>query len=225
MAGTMILVNTPIAHVVNPEDRVYITTLSQWEIAMSRLLDRLKNDHKHLKCLLDRLDQEMAYYRQDESRSPKLLVILDALDYIRTWPEHFHHPLEDRVFSMMHARSTDPELRDVIDRVRAQHKNLEALTQKLGADFNAIVNDQVVPIETVMQDYRRYIDLQLEHLACENQFILPMIDACLLPEDIAIIDKELDDQYREMGTQQLRNEYAELYHFVVDDQKEISQPV
>ncbi|GAA4650953.1 hemerythrin domain-containing protein [Kistimonas scapharcae] len=192
---------------------------------MSRLLDRLTNDHKHLKCLLDRLDQEMAYYSQDESRSPKLSVILDALDYIRTWPEKFHHPLEDRVFSIMHARSTDPELRDVIDRVVAQHETLEALTQKLDADFNAIVNDQVVPIETVMKDYLRYIDLQLEHLECENQFILPRIDTCLLPEDIAMIDKELDDQQREMGLQQLRNEYAELYHFIVDDQKDIPQPV
>ena len=192
---------------------------------MSRLLERLKNDHKHLKRLLDRLDLEMASYSEDDSRSPKLSVILDALDYIRTWPEHFHHPLEDRVFSMMCAHEIDPELREAIQRVMEQHESLEALTRKLEANFNAIANDQVVPIDTVMQDYRRYIDLQLEHLECENQFILPCIDDCLQPEDIAIINKELDDQKREMGMQQLRDEYADLYHFVVDDHQAHAMPV
>ncbi len=187
---------------------------------MSRLLERLKNDHKHLKRLLDRLDQEMASYSEDDSRSPKLSVILDALDYIRTWPEHFHHPLEDRVFSMMCTHDIDPELRDVINRVMAQHENLERLTRKLEADFNAIVNDQIVPIETLMQDYRRYIDLQLEHLECENQFILPRIDECLRPEEDAVINRELDEQKRAMGMQQLRDEYADLYHFVVGDHQE-----
>lgn len=61
---------------------------------MKQLLERLLQDHKHMTQVHACLKSEMAAF-VDLERWPDLPLLLDAMDYLRTYSDGFHHPLED----------------------------------------------------------------------------------------------------------------------------------
>lgn len=141
---------------------------------MPALYRQLVQDHVNLSRVLEVLTLAVEGYDADDWYHPNMPLILDALEYIRTYPEVFHHPLEERSFDyLLQNKLADPA---VIKEIRAQHNELEEATERLQQQFDAIANDCVVPTEELKENFSEYLTLQMNHLQTENEKIFPVLE-------------------------------------------------
>ena len=70
-------------------------------VVMHKIQRQLHTDHHHLHKLLNCLSHEIGCYDFDSKRAPDLAIILSALDYVRTYPDKWHHPSEDIIFNRL----------------------------------------------------------------------------------------------------------------------------
>ena len=140
---------------------------------MRALYQQLVQDHINLSRVLKALRRAVADYNEDDWFQPNLPLILEALEYIRVYPEVFHHPLEERAFDyLLQHNMADPK---VIEKIRDQHSELEEATGLLHQQFEAIANGCFVPMERIKRDFNHYLESQLDHLTTENEKIFPAL--------------------------------------------------
>lgn len=140
---------------------------------MPALYRQLVQDHVNLSRVLEVLQIAVEDYDADDWYHPNMDLILDALEYIRAYPEVFHHPLEERSFDyLLQHRLVDPA---IIAEIRAQHSELEEATERLQAQFDAIADECVVPQEELKANFAKYLTLQLHHLQTENEKVFPIL--------------------------------------------------
>ncbi|WP_426415639.1 hemerythrin domain-containing protein [Aestuariirhabdus sp. LZHN29] len=185
---------------------------------MQRLIKRLIEDHKHLSRVLSCLQREMYGFSGGED-PPDMGVILDAMDYIQNYPEAFHHPLEDRIYEQMASHISDPELLEMLERIKIQHSQLKELTRRLQNDFHAVANDQILPVDRLLTDFRAYDELLVEHMACENEHLIPAIEQYLGPAELEQITAELETRPDPMFGGQLLAQYEDLYNYLVESER------
>ena len=187
---------------------------------MTTVIDRIINDHQHIERLLNCLDSEVAGYREDTQHIPNLAVILEALDYLHNYPDAFHHPLESRLMARLRPRLTSREDRVQFDLIEDQHKQINALTQKLINEFNTIASDQIVPINLLLAEYALYSELQKDHMDIENTYMIPAMQKLLTPEDLAIVEDDLRQMSDPLFGSHLWEAYQDLYDYVVEWESE-----
>ncbi|WP_252178909.1 hemerythrin domain-containing protein [Endozoicomonas sp. 4G] len=183
---------------------------------MSLLIDRLVKDHEHLLRLLDCLDYEVSGYRDDSEHTPKVWLILDALDYLHHYPDCFHHPLESRLLSRLRPRLTDASQRAVMAEVEAEHKEIRQLTTSLIERFNALAMDQIIPVNQLLADYQKYVELQRTHIRKENRVLIPAMKAILTEEDFSQVGEALKGTPDPLFGSHTWESYENLYQFVVE---------
>ena len=183
---------------------------------MTTAIDRIVNDHQHMARLLDYLDYQMSGYREGSERRPQLKVIIDALDYLHHYPDTFHHPLESRLIARLKPRLASREQRVKLELIEAQHQQMMPMTARLLAGFNAVATGQVMPINLLLANYTFYSDLQREHMALENQFLIPALESMLLPEDLVQADDDLKQIPDPLFGPHLWLNYKRLYQHVLE---------
>ncbi|WP_034833528.1 hemerythrin domain-containing protein [Endozoicomonas numazuensis] len=182
---------------------------------MSLLIDRLVKDHEQLLRLLDCLDHEVSGYRDDSQHTPKVWLILDALDYLHNYPDSFHHPLESRLLSRLRPRLTDADQRAAIEEVEAEHEEIHQLTTSLIDRFSALTMDQIIPINQLLADYQKYVELQRAHIQKENRVLIPAMKTILTEEDFKLVNETLKDTPDPLFGSHVWESYENLYQFVV----------
>lgn len=141
---------------------------------MPALYRQLVQDHVNLSRVLEVLRIAVEDYQATDWYHPNMPLILDAFEYIRAYPEVFHHPLEERSFDyLLQHKMVDPV---VVDEIRTQHNELEEATERLQQQFKAIADDCVVAEEQLKQDFSDYLTLQMHHLQTENEKIFPILE-------------------------------------------------
>ena len=183
---------------------------------MTTAIDRIVNDHQHMARVLDYLDHQMLGYREGSERRPHLNVIIDALDYLHHYPDAFHHPLESKLIARLKPRLASREQRVKLELIEAQHQQMAPMTAKLLAGFNAVASGQVMPINLLLANYTFYSDLQREHMALENQFLIPALESVLVPEDLLLVDDDLKQMPDPLFGAHLWTTYKRLYQYVLE---------
>ena len=187
---------------------------------MTTVIDRIIHDHQHIERLLNCLDSEVAGYREDTGHIPNLAVILEALDYLHNYPDAFHHPLESRLMARLRPRLSSREDRIQFDLIEEQHKQINALTQKLINDFNTIASDQIIPVNLLLAEYTLYSELQRDHMRIENFYMIPAMQELLTPGDLAIVEDDLRQMSDPLFGSHLWEAYQDLYDYVVEWESE-----
>ena len=183
---------------------------------MTTVIDRIIHDHQHIARLLNCLDSEVAGYREENDRNPKVTIILEALDYLHNYPDAFHHPLESRLMARLRPRLTSRQDRVQFDLLEEQHKQITALTQKLINNFSTIASDQVIPINLLLAEYALYSELQKDHMEVENAYMIPAMNNLLTEEDLAVVEDDLRQMSDPLFGSHLWEAYHELYDYVME---------
>lgn len=187
---------------------------------MNPLLERLIQDHKHMSKVHACLEREMAALC-DAERKPDIFLLLDAMDYLRTYSDGFHHPLEDRAYARMRLLIKDDVfLLEMLDHIELQHAWLRILLRRLEGHFEAIVNDQATPLALLLGDYHAYIRTAREHIDCENKHLLPALDRYLLPADVQDIMSEVGVLQDPLFGGKRRDVYDRLYESIIARRRE-----
>ena len=140
-------------------------------------------EHVRFASLLDCIEQQMDAFHA--GRDPDFELLRDVVYYLHHYADRYHHPRENVAFARLVAR--DPLIGLVIGRVLQEHRVLENAGVTLLRYLDDILEDVVIPRETVEAAAATYLVYYRHHLAAEEAEILPRAARTLKPEDWAAV--------------------------------------
>ncbi|QFU21766.1 hemerythrin domain-containing protein [Shewanella eurypsychrophilus] len=133
------------------------------------MLARLNHDHKHIAILLKILKVKQSRLAQGEAVNFNL--IRDIVEYMQSYAEHSHHPLEDIIYSYYLKKTAQSE---TDDKLATQHQTLVDASASLMASLNLILSDVVISKDQLVLDLKSYVTQQEEHMRYEETEVFPL---------------------------------------------------
>jgi len=146
---------------------------------MHKLLERLHRDHGNLTRVLDLLTLQLDHFFAGEESNFDLKI--EMLEYLESYADQSHHPLEDRIFTQWLARA--PEKSELVERLRDQHKNLHRLTHTFRQSLENIMSGAVMSRQELDTQGREFVALQRQHLDLEETEAFAVINEVLTEDD------------------------------------------
>ena len=137
------------------------------------------DEHAHFLQLLGELQRELDVFHGAER--PNYELMLEVIRRLRELGDRQHHPREEAAFERLAAR--DPDMRLRLNRLRQEHRVIARAGEVLAEQLDAILNGAVVPrahVETAAATYLVYYG---NHIAKEEEDVLPRAAAALTPAD------------------------------------------
>ena len=141
------------------------------------MLTRLLVEHDHILKTLNLL--EMQFLDLCRGGTPDFSLMRSILEYIQEYPEQIHHPLEDKIFSILLERVDEVEL---IQELIAEHTELETETRKIRESLKLLETGAVSP-EDIMKLLSAFLIRQRQHMYIEEEKVHPLIESALTEED------------------------------------------
>ena len=156
---------------------------------MHAALRTLRDEHAALSALLRTLLLMLAQSRGG-GHPPDFAALRAMLFYVAEFPEKRHHRKESRLlFPLLRART--PLARSVLDRLDQEHDCGEARIRELEHALTAYEVLGAPRAEAFEQAARRYVAFYLEHMAIEEDTVLPLAERALTEDDWRQLDEEL----------------------------------
>jgi len=134
------------------------------------MLARLNSDHKHITILLNVL--KVKYRKLAEGEAVNFNLIRDVVEYMQSYAEHSHHPLEDIIYNYYLEKVSQE---DSPNKLADEHHQLIDASASLMATLNLILSDVVVSREQLVVDLKEYVALQERHMNYEDTVIFPLL--------------------------------------------------
>lgn len=144
------------------------------------ILETLYSEHRYISSLLDTLEREAL--RLKPGKIPDYHLMLDIVDYLTHYPDQYHHPREDMLFSGM--LDSDSSFQSELDRLLREHETLHHYNHELLAQLTAIADGRPVNRPELMGSITRYIAGYRQHVEYENKEIFPRAKGKLRASDL-----------------------------------------
>ena len=141
------------------------------------LIDAIKKEHVHLSGRIALLKDEMRVWSDKGEPDHHLLKLLAG--FFKTFPDEIHHKKEDYIYDAL-IRNGVLE-RDYLARLRSEHDEMSALTEKFSNDLGKLGNGQSTATLSVINNINGYVAMQELHMADEESQFLPLAES-VLPE-------------------------------------------
>ncbi len=141
------------------------------------MLARLLVEHDHILKTLNLL--EMQFLDLCRGGTPDYSLMQSLLVYIQEYPEQIHHPLEDKIYSILLERVDEVEL---IQEVMAQHTELEIKTRKLRESLK-LPESHIISSEEIKKQLSKILIQQRQHIYTEEEKLHPLIESVLTEKD------------------------------------------
>ncbi|MBN0986053.1 MULTISPECIES: hemerythrin domain-containing protein [Amphritea] len=178
------------------------------------VLNELHQDHVNLNKLLAVLGNKLEQLKQGEM--PNFVLLADAVDYITSYADAYHHPLEDQMYAFF-KDSGCPELDEAISQCVEEHKQLKKSSQDIIEAVDCILSDAVVPMDQFIEKLECFLDEQIEHLNLEEGTLFPLLDEVATDEQWEALKPELPTMSDPLFGQQQRQRYIDLYSELLRD--------
>ncbi|MGZ9897569.1 hemerythrin domain-containing protein [Shewanella gaetbuli] len=152
------------------------------------MLKRLMRDHQHIAMLLDILTNKNA--RLVEGEAVNFSVIRDIVEYMQSYAEHSHHPLEDITYHYYANKVGVPDS----EQLHHEHDKLAQVSGSLMYSLNMILSDIVISKEKLVNDLASYISLQVAHMQFEEKEVFPHFANSLDSDDWQIIERQCQEK-------------------------------
>jgi hemerythrin-like domain-containing protein len=140
-------------------------------------------EHANFSRLLDVLEQQLAVFHAGER--PNYELMLDIVNYLRHYPDRFHHAREDVAFARLAER--DPAMQVKINRLLQEHRVIAKAGDELLALLNEVADEAIVTRAEVEAAAATYLVYYRHHLGTEERDIMPRAGKLLTPEDWAAV--------------------------------------
>lgn len=141
------------------------------------MLDRLLVEHDQLAKTLNYL--EMHFMELCRGGRPDYSLMHSLLEYVHEYPEQIHHPLEDKIFSILIERTDETEL---IETLLAEHNELEDRTRRLRESLR-LLEGNAISSEALAHQLSEFLIRQRQHMYLEEQKIHPLIERLITKEE------------------------------------------
>jgi hemerythrin-like domain-containing protein len=173
----------------------------------------IADEHQALAAMLRSLSMLLTQSRR-EGKMPDFDVLRAMLFYVDEFPERLHHTKESQLlFPKVLARC--PELKEVIDRLEADHGHGEAAMRSLEHSllaFEVLGEPRRAGFEAAVE---KYIDNYLRHMALEESDIMPAARAHLTEADWTELDAAFAANRDPLTGHTAEQEYEPLFRRIV----------
>ena len=153
------------------------------------VLEGLREDHMRITRVLRILQWEVDILSTREVEDYSLLATL--IEYLRSYADAVHHPIEDKVFDRLLHKGLTPAERHIVFLNLGKHQEIAALTRKLQGEIETILNGGVSSKRRLVEDIQQYLRQQRKHMSFEEFHLFPLAESRLDDADWNLIDAEL----------------------------------
>jgi hemerythrin-like domain-containing protein len=146
------------------------------------MLDPIKawhEEHLYFRRLLRLLQEEVDVFACGDE--PNYQLMHDVISYLREWGDTYHHPREDEAFRRIAKKRPDRQL--PIARLMQEHRVVARTGEELERMLEEVEAGSIIPraqLEVAAATYLVYFG---NHIAKEEEDILPLASAVLAAED------------------------------------------
>ena len=186
---------------------------------MTEVMRVLRREHANMAALVKTLEWQL---REFETGSvPDYDVIRGVVDYFLGFPDLYHHPKEDLLFTQLRKRA--PEVVERIGDLRREHEALAARSRELSAGLRAVLAEAHVPREAFASWTRAFIDLQKRHMEMEETEFFPAALESLSDEDWRELEAQMtsseDPLFGEHVGERFEHLHRKILEWQEDDQR------
>jgi hemerythrin-like domain-containing protein len=171
------------------------------------VIDDLHQDHVNISRVLDLLEQQRE--RLEADQRPDYFLMSKVVEYIQEYPEIFHHPQEDAMFSV-YLEGHD-EARDEVEALSLEHEELAKLTTELRETVDCLFHGGVVCRDDFLSQLEHFIERQRAHMDREEGRIFPIVKRALSAADWERIEGMIPNQADPVFGASLKSQYDTLY--------------
>ena len=143
------------------------------------IIERLSQEHRNIETLLAVLERELEVF--DRGDRPDYEVIRAIISYFELYPEMYHHPLEDLVFTKLKIR--DPATAGRIGNLALEHKKGAERLRRVAQAVDNVLADQEILRQNVDNVVRDFIESERRHIMMEDHDFFPAALKALEPQD------------------------------------------
>jgi hemerythrin-like domain-containing protein len=142
------------------------------------LMKALRAEHRHMATVMQLFSEQLSAIEGGELVDTH--VVYEIMDYMVTWPDRFHHPREDLIYSRI--AEVDARIADDVDSLQRDHDHNGERGRGLLRDIESWRRGEVSGT-VVVKSGRAYIDHIYEHMNLEEKLVFPRIEATLTLQD------------------------------------------
>ena len=177
---------------------------------MIRVLERLRNDHKHAAALVDILAHSLDKITAEENVDFELMR--DVMYYLMRFNDTVHHPCEDLLYARMADKSTT--LANQFSGLGEEHDKLINNGKRL-ADALALIADGGMTLrEDILALGNDYVSELRQHMGREERSLFPMIEQHLDASDSDEVFQILEAQQDPVFGPILDADFKALYDHI-----------
>jgi hemerythrin-like domain-containing protein len=175
----------------------------------------ISEEHRALSAMLQSLVL-MAKRTHKETTANDFEVMRAILFYITEFPERLHHHKETEILFPMITKRTS-EMKDVIDKLNAQHAQGEVAVHSLMNNLIAWEMMGQARQAQFLESVERYVDFYLDHMSVEANEVIPLAKKVLSEEDWKVLDAAFIDNQDPLTGAKPTKEYERLFTQVLSN--------
>lgn len=171
-------------------------------------IDGLRREHTNMRSVLVLIGRQLDLLEAEASTD--LVLLMNALYYMRKFPGAVHHPKEDAIFQRLAA--VDPAWREEVEKLREQHHEIYRLEDWLMEAALDAPRPGTPARARLIEFGRHYLQLQRQHSENEERMLFPQALTVLKPRDWA----EIADKFKEVDDPLFGEHGGERFHLLYD---------
>ena len=179
---------------------------------LPRVLRCLFEEHRHLAALLRALEGKAQ--KKGRLNTGDYYLMRDIVGYLHDYPDHVHHPTENRLFEKLLQR--EPSRKKAVKRLRDDHRAVAHETQTLLNLLDQVIEDSTRDKEkAVRMSCEAFISHQRAHMQFENQEMFPAAIDSLSPADWKQIEIHFEAADDPLFGQIVGSKHRLLYEYLM----------
>lgn len=150
----------------------------------SRIMGHLREGQRNIKGLLGILERQLTGIRGGDR--PDYRLMYDIAHYLTYYPDRYHHPCEDMIFTRLSGVRED--LAEVAGNIAKQHHQLAREGGMLRDLVGEIIDGSVVPREVLLCLGANYINAYRLHMHTEETKLFSELPGSLQASDWVILN-------------------------------------
>ncbi|MBB4396647.1 hemerythrin domain-containing protein [Bradyrhizobium sp. ERR14] len=133
------------------------------------IIDLLLREHRNIDLLLAALQRELEIF--EKGIRPDYEVIRAIISYFEVYPEVYHHPQEDLIFSKL--KACDPDAAAIVGDLALEHQEVVDRLHGFARAIDAILTDRELARQDVGNIIRDFIVRERRHMMWEERDFFP----------------------------------------------------
>jgi hemerythrin-like domain-containing protein len=174
-------------------------------------IEKLRNEHANMRRVLMLVRLQLDLLKRQEACD--LVLLVNALYYMRKFPSIVHHPKEDLIFGKL--MDAGAPVKQEVEQIRAQHEAIYALEDHL---IDLVLGLQAGKHELesrVLELGRHYLEVQAKHVETEERLLFPMAIETLQPKDWKQIQRKSESIEDPLFGTNVAERYRHLYDYLL----------